>query len=260
MLKGKVALVTGASSGIGRGAAVRLAREGASIVAISRGQDENAKREACEEIKSAGGDCLFVSADVAKGADVKKAVEQAVKHFGRLDIVIANAGINGVWAPIDELKPEEWDQTLATNLTGTYLTLRHTVPHLKKAGGGSIMVVSSVNGNRTFSNAGATAYSVSKAGQVAMMKMLAVELGQFQIRVNAICPGAIHTNIEQSTTKRNTENIGLEVKFPKGNPAVNDGQGEVEDVADVCLFLASDLSRHVSGVELYVDGGFSLVK
>jgi len=258
-LSGKVALVTGGSSGIGHGAALRLGQAGASVVAISRQIDESVKREMTHEIGRAGGAFHFISADVGKDGDVKSAVAEAIQEFGRLDIVIANAGINGVWAPIDDLKPDEWNKTITTNLTGTYLTLHYAIPHLKRAGGGSVIIVSSVNGNRTFANAGSTAYSVSKAGQVAMMKMLAVELGKHHIRVNAICPGAIHTNIQESMTQRNTESIGLAVDFPKGKPGLNGGQGEVPDVADICLFLASDMSRHVSGVELYVDGGFSLV-
>ena len=106
-----------------------------------------------------------------------------------LDIVFANAGINGVWAPIDELQPEEWDRTINTNLRGTYLTLHYAVPHLKRAGGGSIVITASINGTRTFTSAGATAYSSTKAAQVAMAQMLALELGQHRIRVNVICPG-----------------------------------------------------------------------
>jgi NAD(P)-dependent dehydrogenase (short-subunit alcohol dehydrogenase family) len=100
------------------------------------------------------------------------------------------AGINGVWTPIDELKPEEWDKTIDINLKGTYLTVHFAVPYLKQAGGGSILITSSVNGTRTFSNPGASAYSTSKAGQVAFMKMIALELGRHHIRCNAICPGA----------------------------------------------------------------------
>lgn len=110
--------------------------------------------------------------------------------FGRLDVVFANAGINGVQAPIGDLTPEEWDRTINVNLRGTFLTIRYTVPHLKKAGGGAIIVTSSINGTRYFANSGATAYAVSKAGQLAMVQMLAVELGPSNIRINAICPGA----------------------------------------------------------------------
>lgn len=137
--------------------------------------------------------------------------------------------------------------------------MHYAIPHLKKAGGGSILVTSGVNGNRTFSTAGASAYSTSKAEQVALMKMADLELGRDNIRVNAICPGAIHTNIDQRTEKRDTEEIEIKLELPEGNPALHGGQGEPVDVADTCLFLASDLSRHVSGVEIYVDGGASLL-
>ena len=185
----------------------------------------------------------------------RSAIEATVAAYGRLDIVFANAGINGVWAPIDELHPDEWDKTLNINLRGTYLTVHHAVPHLKRAGGGSILITSSVNGNRTFSSPGASAYSASKAGQVAFTKMIALELGRHNIRCNAICPGLIHTNIQERT-----DQIGIKVELPGGNPALHGGEGEAVDVADACLFLASDLGRHVSGIELYVDGGASLLR
>jgi NAD(P)-dependent dehydrogenase (short-subunit alcohol dehydrogenase family) len=255
MLDGKVAFITGAESGIGRATALLFAREGARI-GLADIDEENTR----QEIERAGGQAVFCRCDVSDPEQVRKAVDGTVDRFGRLDVVMANAGINGVWAPIDELKPEEWDKTLQINLKGTFLTLHYTVPHLKRAGRGSIIITSSVNGNRTFSNAGSTAYSCSKAGQVAMAKMAALELGKHQIRVNAICPGAIKTKIQESTTIRDTAKIGIEVKLPEGSPAVNEGRGESSDVADVCLFLASDMSRHVSGVEIYVDGGMSLLR
>jgi NAD(P)-dependent dehydrogenase (short-subunit alcohol dehydrogenase family) len=255
MLDGKVAFITGAESGIGKATALRFAREGARI-GLADIDEENTR----QEIEKLGGQATFCRCDVSDPEQVRHAVDGTVEQFGRLDIVVANAGINGVWAPIDELKPEEWDKTLDINLKGTYLTLHFAVPHLKRARAGSVIVTSSVNGNRTFSNAGATAYSCSKAGQVAMVKMAALELGKHQIRVNAVCPGAIKTKIQESTTMRDTDKIGLTIKLPEGSPAVNDGQGKADDVADVCLFLASDLSRHVSGIELYVDGGMSLLK
>jgi len=253
-LDGKVAIVTGAGSGIGQATAIRFAREGAKVAIADLSEEDTRSR-----IERAGGKAIFVRCDVSKADDVRRAVEQTVEKFGRLDIVVANAGINGVWAPIDELEPAEFDKTIAINLRGTYLTLHFAVPHLKRAGAGSIIIMSSVNGNRSFATAGATAYSASKAAQVAIAKMMAIELGRHQIRVNAVCPGAIHTNIQQSTTKRDTEQVDAKVKV-ENNPAVNDGQGEPNDVADVCLFLASGLGRHVSGVEIYVDGGMSLVR
>ena len=131
---------------------------------------------------------------------------------------------------------------------------------LKRAGGGSILITSSVNGTRSFSTPGASAYSTSKAGQVAFMKMIALELGRHGIRCNAVCPGAIETHIGERTEQRHTERIGIEVELPQGSPALNEGLGEPVDVADTCLFLASDLGRHVSGVEIYVDGGASLLR
>ena len=257
MLIGKVALITGAASGIGRGAALRFSQEGAKVI-LADVQDEDGKKLE-QEITENGGAAFYVHCDVSQTEDVKRAVETAGEKFGSLNIVYANAGINGVWTPIEELQPDEWDKTIDTNLKGTYLTIHHAIPHLRTAGGGSILITSSVNGNRTFSNPGASAYSTSKAGQVAFGRMAALELGRYNIRVNTICPGAIHTNIEERTIKRDTEEV--EVKADIDNSEfLNAGQGEPQDVADVCLFLASDLSRHVTGVEIYVDGGASLLK
>jgi len=258
LLDGKVAFVTGGASGIGRGASIRFASEGARV-AIADAKVEDAQA-VCTEIEKMGMEAIAIPCDVSDAVSVHDAVETAVGKLDGLDIVFANAGINGVWTPIEELQPADWDQTIATNLRGTYLTVHFAIPHLVQAGAGSIIITSSVNGTRTFSNPGASAYSTSKAGQVAFMKMAALELGRQNIRVNAVCPGAIHTNIGESTEQVDVEKIGIEVELPKGSPAVHGGQGEPADVADVCLFLASDLSRHVSGVEIFVDGGASLLR
>jgi len=258
MLDGKVAFITGGASGIGKGAALRFAGEGAQV-AIADMQEE-AGEKALIEIKAHGVEAIFVTCDVSDPAAVKNAIDRTVSEFGKLDIVFANAGINGVWTPLEELQPEDWDKTININLKGTYLTVHYAIPHLRKNGGGSVIITASVNGTRTFSNPGATAYSTSKAGQVAFMKMAALELGRGNIRVNAICPGAIHTNIDDRTEQRDTDKIGIKVEMPEGSPALHGGQGEPIDVADTCLFLASDLSRHVSGVEIFVDGGASLLR
>ena len=258
LLEGKVAFITGAGSGIGAGTARRFAEEGA-LIGLADVQVE-AGEQLRDELQSAGQTAMFVECDVADAESVERALAAVAQEYGRLDIVFANAGINGVFAPIDELQPEEWNRTLAINLTGTYLTLHFAVPYLRKAGGGSIIITSSVNGNRTFSNAGASAYSTSKAGQIALMKMAALELGRDNIRVNAVCPGLIHTNIDQRTEHHHTERIGIEVELPRGNPALHGGEGDPPEVADTCLFLASHLGRHVSGVEIYVDGGASLLR
>jgi NAD(P)-dependent dehydrogenase (short-subunit alcohol dehydrogenase family) len=211
-------------------------------------------------IEAAGGKAIYLTCDVSVPEAVRHAIDATMGRFGRLDIVFANAGINGVWAPIEELQPAEWDQILDVNLKGTYLVVHFAVPHLKANGGGSIIITSSVNGTRTFSNAGASGYSASKAGQVAFMKVMALELGRYRIRCNAICPGYVDTNIGERTHMRHVERIGIEVELPEGSPAIDGGRGEVDEVADACLFLASDLSRHVSGVELFVDGGASLLR
>ncbi|WP_216324211.1 SDR family oxidoreductase [Deinococcus aestuarii] len=258
MLEGKVAFITGGASGIGAGTARRFAQEGARVMIADVQAEEGAR--VCDEIARAGGEAGYVDCNVSDPEAVRAAVAATVSRFGGLDIVFANAGINGVWAPIDELQPGEWDRTLDINLRGTYLTVHFAVPHLKARGGGSILITSSVNGTRTFSSPGASAYSTSKAGQVAFMKMIALELGRHQIRCNAVCPGLIHTHIGERTEQRHTEEIGIEVELPQGSPALRGGEGDPVDVADTCLFLASDLGRHVSGVEVYVDGGASLLR
>ncbi|MBJ6126418.1 SDR family oxidoreductase [Microvirga splendida] len=256
-LQGKVALVTGAGSGIGKAAALRLAREGAMVGVLSHTDDEI--RKTAQEIEQAGGKAIPLVADVGDDAQMKKAVADLVQTYGRLDIVFANAGINGVWAPIDELQPEEWDRTVKTNLRGTYLTIHYAVPHLKKAGG-SIVVTASINGTRTFTSAGATAYSATKAAQVAMTQMLAVELAKHKIRVNAVCPGRIGTQITDNTDKRNTEEAEVPAEYPEGPiPLTGEEPGTSEEVAELVLFLASERARHITGTPVWIDGAQSLL-
>lgn len=257
-LSGKVALVTGAGSGIGRATAVRFAQHGAQVGVLSHTEAEI--RDAAEEIRRAGGRAIPLTADVADTGQMRDAVEETVRAFGRLDIVLANAGINGVWAPIDELQPHEFDRTIAVNLRGTYLTIHHAVPHLKRAGGGSIVITSSINGTRTFSSAGATAYSCTKAAQVAMAQQLALELARHRIRVNVICPGKIETAIPDNTVKRHAEAAAAQADDREGNIPLTGGKpGSSFDVADLALFLASDRARHITGTPVFIDGGQSLL-
>lgn len=253
-LQNKVALVTGAGSGIGKAAAVLFAKAGAKVGVLSDTQSEIEKTA-----KQIGDSALALTADVSDPLQVASAVAQVVERFGRLDVVFANAGINGVQAPIDDLTPEEWDRTLNVNLRGTFLTIRYTVPHLKKAGGGAIIVTSSINGTRYFANSGATAYAVSKAGQLAMVQMLAVELGPSNIRINAICPGAIDTEIEDNTQKRNVDKIKIKGKFERDIPLHNK-PGSADDVAKLALFLASDASSHITGTPVWIDGAQALLR
>jgi NAD(P)-dependent dehydrogenase (short-subunit alcohol dehydrogenase family) len=257
-LKGKTALITGAGSGIGKAAALLFAKEGAQIAALER--DEEDLQKTVAKIKRAGGEAVAVVADISSALEMRRALEKTIESFGRLDIVFANAGINGVWAPIDELEPEEWDKTIETNLRGTFLTAKYAIPHLRKRGG-SIIITSSINGTRVFSNAGATAYSSTKAAQIAFAKMAALELAKHKIRVNVICPGAIETNIEESTEKRNIEKASEPVEFPEGTTPLTDGEpGTAGQVAELVLFLASDAASHITGTEIYIDGADSLLR
>jgi NAD(P)-dependent dehydrogenase (short-subunit alcohol dehydrogenase family) len=203
---------------------------------------------------------LPLTADVAQAEQMQEAVRRLADEWGRIDIVFANAGINGVWAALEELEPEEWDQTPSINLKGTFLTVKYAVPYLKKQGG-SVIVTSSVNGTRIFSSTGATVYSCSKAAQVAFTKMVALELAEHRIRVNVICPSAIETNISASTEQRNLNEIREPVEFPEGQIPLTDGRpGTAEQVAQLVLFLASDASNHVSGTEIWIDGAQSLLQ
>jgi NAD(P)-dependent dehydrogenase (short-subunit alcohol dehydrogenase family) len=257
-VRGKVALVTGGASGLGKAAAERLAREGAKVAVLGRSDDEN--RQVADAINAAGGEALPVNADISDPAAMQRAVEQVVGRWGRLDIVFANAGINGVWAPLEDLTPEDWQKTININLNGTFYTIKYAAPHLKKQGG-SIIITSSVNGTRIFSNTGATAYSCTKAAQVAMAKMLALELAKHKVRVNVICPGAIESQIDENTEKRNVEREKEPVEFPEGEIPLTDGvPGKAEDVGDLVLFLASDQSKHISGTEIWIDGAQSLLQ
>ncbi len=253
----KVALITGAGSGIGKAAALLLAKEGAKIAALGRTDDE--LKQTVTKIREAGGEAIPVVADISQPGEMQQAIQQTVDQWGRLDIVFANAGINGVWAPLEELEPDEWNKTINVNLTGTYLTVKYAVPYLKKQGG-AVVITSSVNGTRIFSNTGATAYASTKAAQVAFAKMIALELAQDRIRVNVICPGAIETNIEESTEQRDLEEVREPVKFPEGSIPLTDGKpGSSEQVAQLVLFLVSDASSHITGTEMWIDGAESLL-
>lgn len=257
-LSGRVALITGAGSGIGKATARCLAREGAVIGALSQAPDE--VEAVVREIEGAGGQVLGLVADVSNTDQMRAAVDQLAAKFGRIDIIFANAGINGVWAPIDEIEPDEWDRTINTNLRGTYLTLHVGVPHLKAAGGGAVVITSSINGTRVFSNAGATAYSCTKAAQVALAQMLALELAKHHIRVNAICPGRIETAIQAKTETRDLEEAQATVEYPEGKIPLTGGKGgSAEEVAELVLFLVSDRGRFVSGTPIWIDGAQSVL-
>lgn len=256
-LKGRIAIITGAGSGLGKAAAKRMAQHGAKVCLLDL--KDKRTEETKDKIVALGGEAITADVDVSDSDRVKKGIETAIKKWGRIDYVFANAGINGKIAPIEDLTPEDWDQTIQTNLKGTFLTVKYAIPHLKKQGG-SIIITSSINGNRTFSFFGASAYSSSKAGQVAFAKMAALELAQYKIRVNVICPGAIETNIGENTHPTSeVENIKVPVKYPEGSKPLEHKAGKPEQVADLVLYLASDDSSHVTGTEIYIDGAESLL-
>lgn len=259
MTRRRVALVTGAGSGIGRATALELARLGYAIGLLGRTPGD--LEALVDPIRQLGAEAIPLAADISDDIRLKAGVDDLVRHFGRLDVVVANAGVNGTWAPIEDLLPEEWDKTIAVNLRGTYLTLRHTVPHLRDAGGGSIVVVSSINGTRTFTSPGATAYTATKAAQVAITKQLALELARHHIRINAVCPGAIDTNIDDNTTIRGEEETAIPVVWPEGQVPITGGKpGRAEDVAQLIAFLVGDTARHITGTPVWIDGGQGLLR
>jgi NAD(P)-dependent dehydrogenase (short-subunit alcohol dehydrogenase family) len=253
---GTVALVTGANSGIGHATALRLAREGAKIGALGKNEEELDRT--VSELEAAGGEAMTLVADISDSDAMRRAFEALIDRWGRLDVVVANAGINGVWAPIDDLEADEWDTTLAVNLRGTFLTFKYAVPHLRERGG-SIIVVSSIQGTRLFSSPGSTAYACSKGAQVVLMKKMALELAAHDIRVNAVCPGATDTDIDDKTERRNLESISPPVEYPEGKLPLTEGQMSSDDVARVIVFLASPESRVVTGTEVWVDAGTTLL-
>ena len=256
-LNDTIALVTGAGSGLGAAAALALAEAGADLVLVSRTRDELDK--VAQQVEARGRTAMVYPADTADATAMAELFAAIKAQFGRLDMVFANAGVNGVWAPIDELTVEEWDDTMRINLRGTFLTVHHAVP-LMKDRGGSIVITSSINGTRTFTTAGASAYATSKAGQLAFGQMLALELARHRIRVNVICPGAIESDISDNTEQRDTDAAKVPAKYREGTVPLTRGEpGRAEDVADLMVFLASDRSKHITGTPIWIDGGQSLL-
>ncbi|PZE20203.1 SDR family oxidoreductase [Paenibacillus xerothermodurans] len=255
---GKVALVTGGGSGIGKASALLLARHGAKVCVLNRSVDS--AEAVVADIAKIGGEAFAFQADVSSAEQMEAAVAAVMQRYGQLDIVFANAGINGVMTSIEHMQVEDWEQTVDINLKGTFLTVKLAVPHLKKSGG-SVIINSSINGNRVFSNIGFSTYATTKAGQIAFMKMAALELARYRIRVNAVCPGAITTNIDSNTHKKpELKEVQIPVEFPEGDQPLARGPGSPEQVADLVLFLASSESSHITGTEIYIDGAESLIR
>ncbi|MEH7117485.1 SDR family NAD(P)-dependent oxidoreductase [Neobacillus vireti] len=258
LLQNQVALVTGAGSGIGKAAALKLAQNGGKIALVDL-HKENVE-EVKNQIEELGSEALVLEANVSHPKEVEECYKRTVDQWGRLDVVFANAGINGEVTPIEDMNPEDWDLTISNNLTSTFLTVKYAIPHLK-SNGGSIIITSSINGNRVYKNFGMSAYSTTKIGQMGFGKMAALELANYRIRVNMICPGAIDTNINDNTWKQkeNLKKIEIPVEYPEGNQPLEQKAGKPEQVADLVLFLASIQSSHITGSEIYIDGAESLL-
>lgn len=246
-LTGKVGIVTGGSAGIGRAAALALAAEGAAIVVadvdVARGE------EVVGEIEDKGGKALFVHTDVSDDADVAALVARTVQHFGGLDLAFNNAGVEGAPAVTHECPPENWQRTLAVNLTGVWSCMRHEIPRMLERGGGSIVNCSSVAGLVGFGTI--PAYVASKHGVVGLTRTAALEYAQRGIRVNAVCPGVIDTEmIDRFTGGQPEAEAALLGSEPVGR------LGQPSEVADAVVWLCSDRSSFVTGQTIAVDGGF----
>ena len=234
-LDGKVAIVTGAASGIGKAAVELFRREGATVVAA--------------DIAEADG---VVRVDAGRDEDVRHLIDHSASAHGGLDIVFANAGISGGLASIFEQTAEDWAEILRVDLIGPFLAIKYAAPHLKARGGGSIICTASVAGIR--SGAGGAAYSAAKAGVINLVTTAAQQLYGTNIRVNAICPGLIETGMTEVLYQM-ARDAGREDRIGDLNPLRRGG--EAHEIAAAALFLASDESSYVNGQALVVDGGLS---
>ncbi|MEM7008403.1 MAG: SDR family oxidoreductase [Thermodesulfobacteriota bacterium] len=256
VLKGQRALITGASSGIGKAIAVAMAKAGASVVINFRAGGDKA-REVVKEIEDAGGTAIALQADVSSEYEVQEMFAQMIKHFGSIDILVNNAGVQKD-VPFHEMTLEQWNAAIAVDLTGQFICSREAVREFLKRGMvaelscalGKIICISSVHDAIPW--AGHVNYAAAKGGVKMFMKSIAQELAPQKIRVNAVSPGAIKTDINKSVWDTPEGMEGLLKLVPFGRI------GEVEDVAKACVWLASDESDYITGDVLYVDGGMML--
>jgi NAD(P)-dependent dehydrogenase (short-subunit alcohol dehydrogenase family) len=248
----RVALITGASSGIGRATAEAFAARGDKVVLAARRED--AMAALVREIEGRGGKASFVVTDVAVAQDVERMVAHTIATYGRLDYAVNNAGIEGKWAPITELPEQEWDRVLDTNLKGTYLCLQHEARAMLAGGfGGAIVNIGSVNSFLGFPTG--SAYVASKHALIGLTTSVSAELAPQGIRVNLVCPGFIDTPMHH----RARGILGDDI-YDKGVlPQVHLRRaGRPEEIAQTILFLCSDAASYISGATLTPDGGFTL--
>jgi len=246
-IEGKVVLVTGGTSGIGREAAVLFAKSGAKVVIAGRREAEG--NETVELVRAAGGDALFVKTDVSKASEVEMLVKKAVEKFGRLDVAFNNAGIEGVWVPIISQSERDWDRTIEINLKGVWLCLKYEIRQmLKQGGGGSIVNMSSIAG--LMGSAGAAAYGASKHGVIGLTKAAALENARNGIRVNAVCPAVIETPMGErlfGAPEMKKYALGFHPIGRFGKPM---------EVAEAVVWMCSDRTPFMTGHSLVLDGGF----
>ena len=250
-LAGKIAIVTGASSGIGRETAKLFAKEGAKIVVGARRQAELDSLVA--EIKAAGGQAVAVAGDVQSESYAEKLVQTAVEKFGGLDVAFNNAGIIGPKGPTTDIAEQDWTNTLAINLTSAFLGAKHQVPAMLKRGGGSIIFTSTFVGY-TVAFPGVAAYAASKSGLIGLTQSLAAEYGPQGIRVNSILPGAVDTPMYQEVNNTPEQQAWLT------NLHALKRVGRPEDIARSVLYLASDDAAFVTGTASLIDGGLSITR
>ena len=249
-LEGKVAIITGAGSGIGRASALLFAAEGARLVL---GDKSAAVFDTARSVVDAGGAATALQMDAGSEADVAKLVATAISSYGQLDIAFANAGVSGGMASIFDLTPEAWTEVLRVNLIGPWLMVKHAGKLMADAGqGGSIICTASVAGIR--SGAGGPAYSASKAGVINLAMVSAQQLCETGVRVNALCPGLTETGMTRPTFDY-AKDKGVTHKLGRLNPLRRAAQPE--ELAQVALFLASEQSSYVNGQAIAVDGGLS---
>ncbi|MCD8322567.1 MAG: glucose 1-dehydrogenase [Oscillospiraceae bacterium] len=254
--KGKVVIVTGAATGMGRDAALAFGREGAKVVAVT-GHNAAAGEETAQAIRNAGGEAVFIQCDVSDEEQVEAMVEKTLAVYGRLDCAFNNAGIgpDGVRVPftaLTETPVELWDRTMAVNARGVFLCLKHEIPAMLKTGGGAIVNTASVGGLRMAPGFGA--YGPSKAAVIAVTQTAAVEYAKQGIRVNAVCPGP---TLGTELMKNSQATGGAAAGGDDGPPIPLGKFGQVEDITNAVLWLCSEKAGHITGHALSVDGGMA---
>ncbi|HVN88638.1 MAG TPA: SDR family oxidoreductase [Candidatus Binataceae bacterium] len=248
-LANKVAIITGAGSGMGKCAALLFASEGAKIAASDI--NEAAVKETVAEITKKGGEAIAIRTDVSKAPDVERMVNETVAKFGKLDIIYNNAGIEGDSGFVANLTEEQFDRVIAINLRGVWLGMKYALPQMMKQRSGSIINTASIAG--IVGIKGSTPYAAAKAGVIAMTRVAALEYGRYNIRVNAICPGAIETPMAQRIRGEGVEPNPRAIK----RISVLERMAQPEEIARVALFLASDDASFATGAPFIIDGGWT---